>query len=424
MLVLAGVLLAPWLVRALAPGFVGEKRALTVLLVRVFFPGAGLLVLSAWCLGILNSHRRFFLSYAAPAVWNLAIIVALLLAGSSGSLSGIALAAAWGAVAGGLLQFLVQLPAVLRLTGRLRLRLAHGSASVRTVVRNFGPAVLSRGVLQISAFVDEVIGSLLPAGALAAMYYAQTLTFLPISLFGLAVSASELPAMSGAQGTAAEVAAYLRGRLDAGLRRIAFFVVPSAMAFVALGHVLVGALYQTGEFTRDDTQYVWGILAGSAVGLLAVTLGRLYSSAYYALRDTRTPLRYAIVRVGATVVLGIAFAFGGPPLLGVDPRWGAAGLTASAGIAGWLEFVLLRRTLGRRIGPTGVSAGTLASLWVSAGLAAGAAWGGLWLVGEVHPLAAAAVALVPYGAVYFSAAALFGVPESRALLQRLRHPRR
>src|SRR5262249_60175570 len=113
------------------------------------------------------------------------------------------------------------------------------------------------------------------------------------------------------------------------LRQIAFFVVPSAIAFPALGDVIAGALFQTGRFTRTDSVYVWKILGGSAVGLLAGTLGRLYSSTYYALRDTRTPLNYALIRVATTTVLGYLGALRVPGLLGLDSAWGAAGLTAS-----------------------------------------------------------------------------------------------
>src|SRR5213079_2482905 len=148
-----------------------------------------------------------------------------------------------------------------------------------------------------------------------------------------------------------------------GLRRIAFFVVPSAMAFLALGDVLIAALLQTGRFRHADAVYVWGILAGSAVGLLASTLGRLYSSTYYALRDTKTPLRFAIVRVALTTMLGYLFAIPLPPALGLPPMWGAAGLTASAGIAGWVEMLLLRTKLNRRIGDTGLTAPYVAQLW-------------------------------------------------------------
>ena len=147
------------------------------------------------------------------------------------------------------------------------------------------------------------------------------------------------------------MAAQLRQRLDAGLRRIAFFIVPSAMAFLALGDVVAGFVFQSGKFKHQDAVYVWGVLAGSAVGLLASTLGRLYSSTYYALRDTRTPLRFALIRVALTTSLGYVCALWLPGWIGIDRRWGVAGLTASAGVAGWVEFTLLRRALNRRIGP-------------------------------------------------------------------------
>ena len=120
------------------------------------------------------------------------------------------------------------------------------------------------------------------------------------------------------------------------------------------GDVIVAAIYQSGRFTHQDVIYVWGILAGSTVGMLASTLGRLYSSAYYALRDTRTPLRFAVVRVILTTALGYVSALPLPRMLGIDPRWGVAGLTISAGIASWVEFTLLQRGIRRRIGQVGV----------------------------------------------------------------------
>ena len=118
-LVLVGVLTAPWLIEAIAPGFHGEKRELTVLLVRILFPGAGLLVASAWCLGVLNSHRRFFLSYTAPVLWNLAMIAGMLAFGAGRAQNSLVVITAWASVVGSALQVLVQLPTVLRLLGRL-----------------------------------------------------------------------------------------------------------------------------------------------------------------------------------------------------------------------------------------------------------------------------------------------------------------
>jgi len=133
--------------------------------------------------------------------------------------------------------------------------------NVRPVVRNFFPVFVSRGVVQISAYVDALLASLLPTGAVAALAYAQTLYTLPVSLFGMSVSAAELPAMSGAVGAESEVAELLRVRLNAGLRQIAFFVIPSVAAFLVLGDVIVAAIYQSGRFTHTDATYVWGILA-------------------------------------------------------------------------------------------------------------------------------------------------------------------
>ena len=149
-------------------------------------------------------------------------------------------------MAGSALQVMVQLPLVLRLIRRFRSSIGLTTENVRTVVRNFAPMLVSRGVVQISAYIDTLLASFLPTGALAALVYAQTLYTLPVSLFGMSVSAAELPAFSSAIGEAHEVSAYLQGRLNAALRQIAFFVVPSAMGFLALGDVIAGAIYQTG----------------------------------------------------------------------------------------------------------------------------------------------------------------------------------
>src|SRR5207302_3193593 len=120
LLVLVGIACAPWLIGAIAPGFEGPKRVLTIQIVRVLFPGAGLLVLSAWCLGVLNSHHRFFASYTAPVAWNLAIIAALIYYGPRRSQEALAIELAWSAVVGAFLQIAVQAPQTLRLVGRLR----------------------------------------------------------------------------------------------------------------------------------------------------------------------------------------------------------------------------------------------------------------------------------------------------------------
>ena len=421
-LVLLGVLTAPWLINAIAPGFQGEKRELTILLVRILFPGAGLLVASAWCLGVLNSHRKFFLSYTAPVLWNIAMIAGMLTFGAGRAQNSLVVITAWASVVGSALQVLVQLPMVFKLLGGLKLSLSHQAEHVRVVIRNFFPVFISRGVVQISAYIDAFLASWLPTGAVSALAYAQTLYTLPVSLFGMSVSAAELPVMSGALGAADEVAGILRTRMNSGLRQITFLVVPSIVGFLALGDVIVAGIYQSesGRFTHADGIYVWGILAGSTVGLLASTLGRLYSSGYYALRDTRTLLRFAIVRVLLTTLLGYLAALPLPRLLGIEPRWGVAGLTISAGIASWVEFTLLQRGIRRRIGQVGVPLAFLVQVWVSALIAAAAARGILIAVGHHGPILVAVIVLSVYGTLFFGVSTLWKLPEAQAMLGMLR----
>ena len=418
-IVLIGVLATPYIVTAIAAGFEEERRELTITLVRIFFPGAGLLVLSAWCLGVLNSHHRFFISYTAPVAWNAAIIFSLIYFGNSLDLAGLAEVTAWGSVVGSALQFGVQLPTVLRLIHSFRPALALASEHVRQVLRSFFPVFISRGVVQISAFVDAFLASFLGEGAVVALNYAQSLYTLPVSLFGMSVSAAELPAMSKSLGAAEVVAEKLRQRLDQGLSRISFFIVPSAIAFLTLGDVIAAVLYQTGKFTRDDSVYVWIILAGAAVGLLASTLGRLYSSTYYALRDTRTPLLFAVIRVALTTALGYVFAIHLPGWVGVEQRLGVAGLMISSSIAGWVEYVLLRRTLNARIGRTGLSAAYTVKLFVAALAGAGVGWGLKLLVSTWHPIPLAIVVLGGYGTTYFAIGYLFGLAQARAIIGRI-----
>jgi len=417
-IVLVGVLAAPYLIDIIAPGFEGERRELTITLVRILFPGAGLLVMSAWCLGVLNSHHRFFISYTAPVAWNVAIISSLIIFGGRVGQFPLAEVAAWGALIGSALQFLVQFPTVLKLLRRFRPVIDLTTSHVKTVAKNFVPVFMSRGVIQISAFIDEIIASYLPIGAVAGLTFAQSLYTLPVSLFGMSVSAAELPAMSRALGSADQVAEILRDRLNAGLKRIAFFIVPSAVAMLFLGDVMAAGLYQTGQFQRDAAVYVWGILAGSSIGLLAATLGRLYSSTYYALHDTRTPLLYAIVHVGLTAVLGYICAIELPPLIGVEAKWGVVGLTASASAAAWVEFVLLRRKLNQRIGITGLSLLYLVKLFAAAFVGTAVAWGLKLLLGPIHPIPVAAIVLGGYGVTYFAVTYAFNLSEAGMIINR------
>jgi putative peptidoglycan lipid II flippase len=419
LLVILGILGTPLLIDLIAPGFTGETRQLTIRLVQILFPGIGALVMSAWCLGILNSHGRFFLSYSAPVLWNLLIIAGLLTFGTTKSLSDLVVVTAWFSVLGSFAQLLVQVPTVLRLTERLCFSLDTASPNVRNVLVNFVPVFISRGIVQLSAYVDNVLASLLPSGSVALLNCAQTIGLLPISLFGMSISAAELPAMSRAvAGDEKGIRAELSKRLTAAMRRMAFLVIPAAMSFFAFGDTLAGLLYQSGRFTRVDTMYVWALLIGSGIGLVASTSGRLCSSAFYALRDTRTPLRFATIRVVLTIVLGYLSAFPIPKLLHLDPSWGLAGLPASAGVAGWVEFLLLRHALRSRVGSFSVPVAFLFRLWSIATVSAALAYPLKFLVAG-RPVVAGIVILPFYGLLYLGGARYLRIPEANALIGRM-----
>ena len=429
---LLGIVLAPFLVTVFTPGFEGQRRELMIAVVRILFPMTGVLVLSAWALGILNSHRKFFVPYFAPVLWNAAIIAALVGFSSRLELEGLLMAAAWGALLGGFLQFAVQLPWVFRLDREIRINSGRCEPAFKEAVRNAGPAILGRGVVQLSTYVDMVLASLLAIGALARLRYAQTLYVLPISLFGMSVAAAELPELARERSRATEA---LRERTVAAQRRVAFFVVPSFVAFMLLGEVLVSGLYRAGEFGTPDVLIVSLTLAAYSVGLLASTSTRVYQSAFFALRDTKTPARVAGLRVlvaaGAGALLMLQFEpvtiFGRTLPAGLFAGWtvadqplGPVGLALGAALGAWLEWGLLRATLRRCVGAVDAGAGQLARMFAAALAGAAAGQAVRLALGALNPLPLALLVAGVYGIVYFGVARLLGLAQARVVIDSLR----
>jgi putative peptidoglycan lipid II flippase len=241
-------------------------------------------------------------------------------------------------------------------------------AGVREAIRNFLPVVGARGVVNLSGWIDMILAHILVIGAPAMLGYAQTLYLLPISLFGMAIAASELPELSRKRG---EVDQVLVPRVREALERIFFLLIPSALAYLALGDVFIAALFQGGAFGADGTLATYVILAAYSLGLPASASSRALSSAFYALRDTRTPARIATIRVLISIAVGAALMF---PLdrFGVgELRFGAAGLGLGSAVGAWFEYFQLRSHLGRHLGPHAPAGGRIARL-VLAGLGAAA----------------------------------------------------
>lgn len=427
LLTVLGVVLAAPLTRLLAPGFPpgSDKYVLTVQLVRILAPGAGLLVLAAWALGILTAHRRFFRAYVAPVLWNAAIIAAAATAGLRGlGELDVARAVALGALVGAGAQLAVQLPAVRRHggVGALRPTLPRRTAPLAGVLHAARGAIAARGVVQLSAYLDLAVASLLAAGAVAALGYAQVLHLLPVSLFGMSVAAAALPDLAtAARSDPAATAA----RVRSSLRRTTAFALPTAVAYVVVGDQLVTLLFRGGAFGAADVRQVAAILAAYALGLTATTQGRVLQSAFHALDDTRTPARVAAARVaiGTAVGAGLMLVLDAWRLdatglvrvaeLGLASaedrasttsllRLGGVGLALGASLGAWIELGLLRAALRRRLPLAAAKVGwggpIAAGAWALAGGVVGrvlATWLGL----DGWPAALVAVATTGLAAV-------------------------
>ena len=418
-LALIGIAAAPALVSVFGAGLQGQSRVLAVALMRVLFPMSGLMVISAWCLGVLNTHRKFFLSYAAQSLWNVAGIAALV-AGATWlvsptlplpeRLTRLSYALAWGTVVGAVLQVGVQLPACRRALGGLVVRFSWRTAGVRDVVVAWLPLLIGAGVAQFSGLIDTLLGTLAGEGGASSLGYAQLLQVLPISLFGASVAQASLPELSrDAIGVGADE--QLRSRIAVGFRRIAFFVLPSAFLFAALGPVLVAALFQTGRFASSDSVLVGGVIAAYGVGLLGQATVKLFATGFYALRDTRTPVKIAAFSLLVGSGLGWLLL-----------RWfGPAGIALGSSVGGTLSTVLHLRDLDRRIGSVlrrehwrAVGAAVL-----GAGAAALAGFGAASAAAGLGPVPRALVAVSIFGVVYAAVTAALRHPDALRTWQSL-----
>jgi putative peptidoglycan lipid II flippase len=343
-LTLIGIVSAPLLTRVFATGFEGETAALTTRLTRILFPMTGVMVLSGWCLGVQNAHRRFFWSYASAAMWSLVQIVVLLIGGPRAS-DAVQLVTwlAWATLGGALLQIAAQLPEVLRLAGPLRPTLDRTVTGVVQTLRNVVPVVTALGAVQVSSFIDLWIASYLPEGAVSSMTLANNIALLPVSLFGVSVAAASLPEFSRESGTHAIDA--LRERLRGGWQRILFYIVPSALAFIALGNYVVGMLYRGGAFTAADQRTVHIVLGAFAVGLGSFASVKLLASCHYALQDYRTPLRASLTSIVVSAITSVVLAYALR-----RTTYAAAGIALGTSLGSYTNLSILMRGLRERLG--------------------------------------------------------------------------
>ena len=448
-----GILLGIWLAHpicsVLMRGFVGDaaevaaglreidRLQLAVEMVRLAFPMAGILVLSSWALGVLNSHRRFLMPYFAPILWNITIIGALLGVGSligftpenievsllPEAMRRLLIAVFVGGVIGGMLQFLVQLPSVFRVIKGFRLSFSTHIDGVRQALSAVGPALAGRGVAQLSAYLDILLATLLIEGAVASIGYAQVLYVLPISLFGLSVAAAELPEL-----TRIGIPQKMAERIRAGLRQGLFLAVPTALGYIALGYVIIGAIYRGGLFDVDDQWLSYIILAAYSLGLLATISSRLLQNGFWALGDTRTPARMAVIRAVIALIVAIPAMFtldqfSVSLITGSESSrlyFGAVGLATGSAVAAWCEWWLLVRALRHRLDTSFIpwhAVGKMVFLVIIALIPSGILW---YITQGWNPIWHGILVLTVFAGGYLLLAHKRGFPELGVWLGRIR----
>jgi putative peptidoglycan lipid II flippase len=411
---LAGVAFAPWITRAIAPGFGEEALASAIPIVRVLFPMTGLLVLYAWGLGVLNAHRRFFLSYAAPVLLSLAQIVGLVVFGEGLGLrrEALAMALAWSAIAGAGLQLLVLLAAARLLLGGLRPRFDRSDPNLHEAARRLPGVLLGRGVIQISGLIDAALVSFLGAGARAVFGYAQLIYLLPMSVLGTGEAAVSLPEMASdtADLDRERQNASLRGRLGASLAQVTTLAVPTTLILALLGGEILRVLLQSGKFDQEATTRVQAVVTAYAFALIANASARVLTTTAYAIGDTRTPARYAIYRVVVSTVGSLVLM-----------QWlDVVGVVLGAVIAAWVETLALGWKLRQRLGGLGLEeipaarAAALGAISIAPALALKAVLPSDFEHGFVGSLLVLAVA----GGAFAVAAPALGLFDLRQILRR------
>ena len=442
-IVIIGILAARPMSKVLLPLLPDETFELTVNLVRIMWAGLGFIVLSSWCLGVLNAHRRFFLSFAAPILWNAAQIVFALLAWAQGwSDASVAKAAAWGVLVGGALQFLVQIPVVMRVSPSIRLGVKKGSKAVREIVSKFFPAVLGRGVIQFSGFLDLFLAGFLATGALTALSLAQIIYMLPIGLFVMSIISADLPEFSRDKDNISAVTT----RFTTSSERIGFYLVFSSIAFVTMGEPLVDFLFERGKFTSEDTLYIWIILAAYSLGLYATGMSRLYQNLCYSFGDVKGPARLAGLRVLIAGSVGFLLMFqldrvaidgdtiiriGNFPSFSPLPEFaraldttpqplGALGLALGSSLGAWIEYFLLKRRVSDNFhikkDPHLVRRFFLVPGLISAILAGTISF----CLFDYNAYLVAPIALLSSGILYTFISSLFGSKAAKEFLQTIR----
>ena len=339
-----GVLASPVLVAMFAPGFLYRDPAqfeLAALMLRMTFPYLLLVSLVAFAAGILNTYGRFAAASFAPVWLNVVLIGAAILV--SPRLAEPELALAGGVLLAGIVQVLFLLPSLKRLGLLPRPQWGMRDKGVRRIMKLMLPGILGSSVAQINLLFDTLIASFLVAGSVSWLYYSDRLVEFPLGVFAIALSTVILPSLSRSHANAS--AAEFSRTLDWGLRLVLLVAVPSAVGLFMLARPLLATLFNYGDFNAADVDMAGLSLMAYTVGLPAFMLIRVLAPAYFSRKDTRTPVRIAIIALFTNMALNLVFVV---PLVMLEIPGPHAGLAMATSIAAWVNAGLLYRGLKKQ----------------------------------------------------------------------------
>ncbi|MGE5174577.1 MAG: murein biosynthesis integral membrane protein MurJ [Betaproteobacteria bacterium] len=337
-----GIIFAPYVVKVVALGWVHraehDKYVLGVTLTRIMFPYLLFIGLAALAMGMLNSLRSFLTPALSPVMLNVMTITAVVL--SIQFLSQPILGVAVGVVLGGMCQFLIQVPGLKKQEMMLKPQFNPSHPGVVKIARLAAPVFFSSSVNQFNIFVGTIFASFLATGSITYLFYGMRFIHFPLGIFGIAIATAVLPTMS-AQAARRETEEF-RETLSLGLRLVFFIMFPAMAGLITLRVPIVNLLLEHGQFDRVSTQGTASALLFYAVGLWAMAGVRIVSQAFYALQDTKTPVKIAVVALFTNILLSSAFI-----------SWTSlahGGLALAASLAATLNIILLTVLLRKKIG--------------------------------------------------------------------------
>lgn len=332
-----GVLFAPYIVYLFAPGFAEDsiKFDATVGYLRVMFPYLFCISLVAMSAGVLNSLNRFALPAATPVVLNICMILAMWLL-SGGLNNDVAYALALGVMIAGVLQLLVQVPALIKEGYLPKPSLDRANPHVKKTFTLMLPAIFSVSVAQINTLVNTFLASFLITGSVSWLYYSDRLMEFPVGVFGIALATVVLPSLSKvhAGGSPREFS----HMMDWALRWVVLISVPATVALFVLAVPLLSTIFEYNAFKNQDVINSALALKAFALGVCGFILVKVLAPGFFARQDTKTPMRIAVISVLSNIVLSLVLV----------NYLQHTGLALAISIAAWLNASLLFITLTRR----------------------------------------------------------------------------